>query len=236
MATLNQHQIDSIYDLLLTHGVSYESLQLDLLDHISCMVEQKMDNGLGFRESLALSTQEFGLAQLSEIQEATFHLLTLKLNKMKKVVGIIAILTALSVMLGITFKFYHYLGAGLLVTIGFVSAAFIVFPSMMYFDLKNASNSIQKSALVSGYFAGILLSLATLFKFMHWPGFFMLYYSGLSLLVFVFMPLYTFRNYRTTENKMFAVAKSLMILAGVVTIWASYKMADHAIMIAELTP
>ena len=46
MAQLKQNQVDSIFDLLLTHGVSYESLQLDLLDHICCMVEQKMDNGL----------------------------------------------------------------------------------------------------------------------------------------------------------------------------------------------
>lgn len=226
MARLSQHQVDTIYDLLLTHGVSYESLQIDLLDHICCMVEQKMDNGLEFNESLTMSTQEFGLSKLSEIQEATFHLLTLKLNKMKKAISIVAIITALSVMLGITFKIYHYLGASLLVTIGFVSAAFIVFPAMMYLDLKNSSGPVQKGATISGYLAGILLSLATLFKFMHWPGFFMLYYSGLALLVFIFMPLYTLKNFKTTENKLFSIAKSLLILAGVMTLWASFRMLD----------
>ena len=162
MARLSQHQVDSIYDLLLTHGVSYESLQIDLLDHMCCMVEQKMDNGLVFEESLALSTKEFGLSNLSEIQEATFHLLTLKLIKMKKVVSIIAILTAISVMLGIVFKFYHYLGASFLLSFGFISGALIVFPAMMYFELKNASSTLQKGAILSGYIAGILLSLATL--------------------------------------------------------------------------
>lgn len=234
MAQLKQNQVDSIYDLLLTHGVNYESLQLDLLDHICCMVEQKMDNGLEFDESLTLSTQEFGLSNLSEIQEATFHLLTLKLNKMKKAVGIIAILTALFVMLGIVLKMYHSLGAGLLIFLGFSSAALIVFPSMMYFDLRNNSNTLQKAATVSGNVAGILLSLATLFKFMSWPGFFLLYYGGLGILVFIFLPMYTFRNYKTNENKIFALAKSMLIMAGVVTIWASYKMADHARAILEM--
>tara|TARA_B100001109_G_scaffold255756_1_gene260595 strand:+ start:1616 stop:2329 length:714 start_codon:yes stop_codon:yes gene_type:complete len=234
MAQLNQKQVDSIYDLLISHGLSYESLQVDVLDHICCMVEQKMDNGLEFDESLSTSTQEFGLSKLSEIQEATFHLLTLKLNKMKKVVGIVAIVTALSVILGIVFKINHYLGAGFMVALGFTLAALVVFPSMMYFDLKNQSNWIQKGATISGYAAGILLSVATLFKFMHWPGFFMLYYTGLFSLIFVFLPLYTFRNYKTSENKIFALAKSMLIMAGVVTIWASYKMADHARAIAEM--
>lgn len=234
MARLSQHQVDSIYDLLLSHGVDYESLQIDLLDHMCCMVEQKMDNGLDFGESLTMSTQEFGLSKLSEIQEATFHLLTLKLNKMKKVVSIIAIITALCVMLGIVFKINHYLGASMLVFAGFVLAALLVFPAMMYFELKNSSSLLQKSATISGYLAGILLSLATLFKFMHWPGFFMLYYSGLGLLVLLFMPLYTFKNFKTTENKLFSVAKSLLIMAGVVTLWASYRMLDLSKPIAEL--
>ncbi|MEQ8908682.1 MAG: hypothetical protein RIC95_05790 [Vicingaceae bacterium] len=234
MAQLKQHQVDSIYDLLLNHGVSYESLQLDLLDHMCCMVEQKMDNGLEFEESLSLSTQEFGLSHLSEIQEATFHLLTLKLNKMKKVVGTVAILTAVSVIAGIIFKMNHYPGAGLLISVGFTLAALAVFPSMMYFDLKNQSNWVQKGATISGYLAGMLLSMATLFKFMHWPGFFMLYYGGLISMVFIFLPLYTFRSYKTQENKLFALAKSMLIMAGVVTIWASYRIAEHARAIAEM--
>jgi hypothetical protein len=229
MAQLEQKQVDSIYDLLLTHGVSYESLQLDLLDHICCMVEQKMDNGLEFEESLSLSTHEFGLSHLSEIQEATFHLLTLKLNKMKKVVGIVAILTAFCVMLGIYFKIGHYLGAGVLLFAGFSMAALFIFPSMMYFDLKNNSTNLQKAATVSGYIAGMLLSLAILFKFMHWPGFYLLYYGGLGILVFLFMPLYTFRNYKTQENKIFALAKSMLIIAGVMVVWFSYRMMEYAV-------
>lgn len=228
MARLSQHQVDSIHDLLLTHGVSYESLQIDLLDHICCMVEQKMDDGLDFKASLNMSTQEFGLSKLSEIQEATYHLLSLKLNKMKKAISIVAIITALCVMLGIIFKINHYLGAGLLIAIGFISAAFIVFPGMMYFELKNSSGALQKAATINGYLSGILLSLATLFKFMHWPGFFLLYYTGLGLLAFIFMPLYTFKNFKTTENKLFSIAKSMLILAGVVTLWASYRMLDFA--------
>jgi hypothetical protein len=226
MASLNQNQVNIVHDLLVSQGVSYKALQLDLLDHLCCMVEKKMDNGLEFEESLSLSTHEFGLSNFSEIQEATFHLLTSKLNKMKKVISVIAIVTALFVMMGIGFKIYHYQGAGVLLIMGFLIGALVVFPSMMYFDLKSSNSSVQKGAIVSGYLSGTLLSLATLFKFMHWPGFFSMYSAGLVALIFVFIPLYTFKNYKTTENKLFAVAKSMLIMAGVATIWASYKMVD----------
>ena len=42
------------------------------------------------------------------------------------------------------------------------------------------------------------------------------------------------RNYKTNENKIFALAKSMLIMSGEVTIWASYKLADHARAILEM--
>ena len=58
MASLSSNQVDKIYDLLVDHKITLESLQIDLLDHLCCMVEQKMDNGLDFGKSLTLSIQE----------------------------------------------------------------------------------------------------------------------------------------------------------------------------------
>ena len=74
MATLSEKQVDRIYDLLLDQGVNYQALQIDLLDHVCCMIEAKMDSGLDFGQSLTLSTQEFGLSNFLEIQEATLFL------------------------------------------------------------------------------------------------------------------------------------------------------------------
>lgn len=235
MAVLNARQADIIYDFLVAHGVTYPSLQQDLIDHLSCMIELKMDNGLEFHESMSLSTQEFGLSHFSEVQETTFYLLTSKLNKMKKVISVIAIATALFVMLGIGFKFYHFMGAHILLILGFLIGALVVFPAMTYFDLKNSSGKIESGAIISGYLAGTLLSLATMFKFMHWPGFSQLYNGGLISLILIFIPLYTFRNYKITENKLFAIAKSLLIMAGIATVWASYKMIDLTLQSIALT-
>ncbi len=219
MAQLSNLQQDTIYDLLIDQGVSYEALQIDLLDHICCMVEEKMDNGLDFGQSLTLSTQEFGLSNFGELQEATFHLLNLKLNKMKKVIGIIGIISALSVIGGVFFKINHFPFAGKLLATGLILISFLVFPAMAYFESKNLDTFLQKLRPISGYLAAILLSTATLFKIMHWPGFFQLYYPGLILLVFVFLPLFTIKNYKTAENKIMAFSRSLLILAGVAVFW-----------------
>lgn len=215
MAQLKEIQVNKIYDFLVEHGISYEALHTDLLDHICCMVEEKMDNGKDFGESFTLSIQEFGLSNLTEIQEATIHLLTIKVKKMKKGIGILGITSAFSVICGVFFKTNHWPGANLLLIIGLCLACLVVFPFMAYFDTHNGKNAIQKAGVISGYLASILLSLATLIKIMKWPAFIYLYYPGLFLLVFVFLPIYTWKNYKTAENKIMAFSKSLLIFAGI---------------------
>jgi cation transport ATPase len=236
MAQLNEQQQDKIYDLLIDHGISYEALQMDLLDHLCCLTEEKMDNGLDFAQSLTLSIQEFGLSSLSEIQEATLHLLTLKLTKMKKVVGITGIVSAILVIAGVFFKINHLPGAGLLLLSGLTPISLLIFPAMAYFDTRKGKSSWQKVAAVSGYVAAVLISMATLFRIMHWPGFYALYYPGLILLVFVFLPSFTIKNYKTAENKIMAFSRSLLILAGIVVFWGllpSYMHPNEAMIIQE---
>lgn len=229
MASLSQSQVDQVYDVIVTQGVTYNSLQTDLLDHLCCMIEIKMDEGSEFKESLKSSMNEFGLNNLSEVQEATLYLLTLRTRKMKKVISVIAIIAALFVLTGIGFKMNHFPGANILFVIGVVVCAIAIFPAMAVFELKNTDNNVKRGTIISGYTAGTLLSIATLFKFMHWPGFYPLYYLGLGILVLIFFPLFTFKNYRTTENKLFAIAKSMLIIAGVAVIWASYRMIDMSL-------
>lgn len=219
MVELDKKQIEIINDLLVENGITYEALHIDLLDHICCMIEENMDNGLDFGQSLTLSVSKFGISNIYQIQENTIHLLTLKLNKMKKTVGILGIISALSVIMGVFFKIQHWPGAGVLLFIGLLLTSIFVFPMMAYLDVKTEQSSIHKFHLSSGYISAILLSLATLVKIMHWPGFFKLYYPGVFLLLLVFLPLHTWKNYQIAENKILAFSKSLLIIAGVIVFW-----------------
>ncbi len=219
MEQLNDQQVKIIHDILVKHGITYNALHIDLLDHICCMVEENMDNGLDFDESLTLSISKFGVSNIYQIQENTIYLLTLKLNKMKKVVGIFGIISALSVILGVFFKIQHWPGAGILLIVGLIITALFVFPTMAYLDIKQGQSTIHKLHSLSGYVSAILLSLATLVKIMHWQGFYELYYPGAILLLLVFLPLHTWKNYTIAENKILAFAKSLLIFAGALVFW-----------------
>lgn len=224
MVQLDEKQVKIIHDLLVEYGITYEALHIDLLDHMCCMVEENMDNGLDFGQSLTLSISKFGDSNIYQIQENTIYLLTLKLNKMKKVVGISGIISALCVILGVFFKIQHWPGAGVLLVIGLVLTSLFVFPTMAYIDIKYGQSKTHKLHSISGYVSAILLSMATLFKIMHWPGFFELYYPGITLLLLVFLPLHTWRNYTIAENKIFAFAKSLLIFAGVLVFWGLVRI------------
>jgi hypothetical protein len=224
MAELNLKEVQIIHDFLVENGITYESLHIDLLDHICCMVEEKMDNGLDFSESLTLSLSTFGVSNIFEIQENTIYLLTLKLNKMKKSVGILGCLSALSVIFGVLFKIQHWPGAHILLTIGVIITTLVVFPMMAYIDFKSSQNNIGRAHALTGYISAMLLCMATLVKIVKWPDFHFLYYMGISILIFVFLPLHTWRNYKIAENKIMAFARSLLIVAGVTVFWGLVRI------------
>lgn len=227
MAELNQKQVDVIYDLVLDHGVSYHELQTDIVDHLCCMIEQKMDSGCDFKESLSLSTKEFGIQTLPEIQEATLYLLTLKLRKMKKATGILGIISSALIMSGVVFKINHFPGAGVLLTLGLALISVVVLPLFASIEMKKQSSQLQKITSFSGIISGALISIGTLFKIMHWPTANIIITTGIILMAIVFIPLFTIKSYKTAEFKLLAIAKSMMILSGIIIIWGIVPLSDE---------
>jgi hypothetical protein len=227
MAELNHKQVDVIYDLVLDHGVSYRELQMDIVDHLCCMVEQKMDSGSDFRESLTLSTKEFGIQTLPEIQEATLYLLTLKLRKMKKATGILGIISSALIMGGVVFKINHFPGAGVMLVLGLALISVVVLPLFAFIEINKQSSQLQKITSFSGIISGALISVGTMFKIMHWPTANIIITTGIILMALVFIPLFTVKSYKTAEFKLLAIAKSMMILSGIIIIWGIVPLSEE---------
>ncbi len=62
-----------------------EDLQLNLLDHICCIIEQNLKEGDDFEDFYQKTVKQFCKHQLWEIEEETIILLTIKnYNVMKK--------------------------------------------------------------------------------------------------------------------------------------------------------
>jgi len=228
MEALSDRDIDIVYDALLERGLYHAELQEDLLDHTCCMIEEQMSQGCSFDVGLHKALDVFSATHLQEIQEVTEYLLTTKIRIMKRVMGITGIIASVLVIAGVVFKINHWLGANVSLVLGLVLAGLVAIPLMATIDLKTAKSQLYKATTLLGYGAATILIIATLFKIMHWPGFAVLYYSGLFLLVGLFLPLYTFKNYRTNENKLVAISRSLMILAGVVVFWGLMPMSKSS--------
>tara|TARA_B110000046_G_scaffold66152_1_gene73987 strand:- start:126 stop:866 length:741 start_codon:yes stop_codon:yes gene_type:complete len=220
MDLLTDKQVDIINDLLVDIGVDYDSLRFDLIDHVCCMVEQKMEHGSDFAESLQHSISKFGRKEFVKTQESTIYLLTLKLRKMKRVTSITGLISASLVLLGTIFKLMHWPGAGIMLVLGSAIIALIVLPLMAFLALNNNTVSTNTSSIIFGYGAAILLTIGTIFKVQHWPGAAVVANIGFAFLVLVFMPLYMLKAYKTSENKMLALSKTVIIIAGIVLLWA----------------
>lgn len=88
---------------------------------------------------------------------------------MKKTIILLGVIGALVTSIGIFCKLMHWAGASVAVTIG-VLALFIYSLLFMIEELKIASSGLSKLFVALFGISGALMSIAFLFKLLHWPG------------------------------------------------------------------
>ncbi|GEM_PF-671571 len=215
MVLLSNKQIDAIHDLLVAHGVAYDTLRMDLLDHLCCMVEERMDRGASFDAALADAVREFGPSGLEKAQEETLDLLNTTLRKMKKVTSIIGITGSFLALTGVVFKIMYWQGANLSLALGILTIALIYLPMLLWVRLKEVSGSVLIFTNATGILAAMVFLISVLFRVMHWPYSNALMTGSLLWIAFVFIPGYFIRSYRMAENKLMSVAYVLVLFTGV---------------------
>ena len=216
---LSDKQVNQIYDLLVSRGISYEYLRDELLDHLCCLVEHRMENGAQFHVALNEAEEEFGPMGIKRTQEATLYLLTLKLLKMKRITSILGVLGGLITIMGTVFKIMHWPGAGVLLVIGIATIALLFMPAALIISLKTKKGWQEKAQSVSGFVGGCFLVLFSMFKIMHWPGAMALFILGVFIMIFIFTPFVFIRNYRNTDNKWFDFGSLTVVLSGALLIF-----------------
>jgi hypothetical protein len=85
-------------------------------------------------------------------------------------VGITGAISASIINLAITFKFQHWPGTGVLMTLGLVSFALIFIPMLLRKKMKEENSERNAIMNTLGATGLTLFSLGILFKIMHWPG------------------------------------------------------------------
>jgi len=215
MYQISDKQIDYIFNDISARGVEMESLQQNLVDHICCIIEQNLETNGDFEDFYQKTIKTFYKDALWEIEEETLLLLTFKnYYTMKKIMIRSGAVSAIAMTVGIFFKFMHWPGASLLIILGIFISSFIFLPLLFILKSKEKQNAKDKLILGLATFSGILISLAVLFKVMHWPGASLLGFTFVFLMVFIYVPLNFFNGIKNPDTKINTIVTTIVMIMG----------------------
>ncbi len=213
MYVLSEKQIDFILNDIKIRGVEMEDLQLNLLDHICCVIENELEPDGDFENFYLKTIPRFFKKELKEIEEETILLLTFKnYYAMKKSMTISGATSVAMLIMGSLFKIMHWPGAGILLVLGIALSSLVFLPLLTILKTKEVSVIQDKLVLILGTVVGILFCNFVLFKVMHWPGANILLFSSLSIAFFIFLPIYFFTGIRKPETKVNTITSSIILV------------------------
>lgn len=105
MDLLSTEQIEWIQKDIKRKGIVCSDLADDLLDHVCCMVEENIDNGLPFHNSYQLVIEKFGPAGFRKVQKETTFLLNLNSSLYKVVMAMDYMMTFILLIVSCSFIF-----------------------------------------------------------------------------------------------------------------------------------
>ena len=196
---LSSEQIAIIRKHVEASTISTDSLKDDVIDHLCCVVEIKMERGGVFDMALREALHELAPDGLNEIQRETVFLLnSTKIIFMKKIMYGIGLLSAMSFVLGWAFGMIHLPGAVELSIYGFMAFVFIFLPMLAIdrykVNIRWALSDKLKFGL--GFVSGFIVAISVFFKLMHLPGAEELLIMGTGIFVFGFLPFLFFTMYK----------------------------------------
>jgi hypothetical protein len=187
---LERHHIEIIENCIEQSAITIPTLRDDLLDHLCCVVEKKLEDGKSFEESLREAISELAPEGLYQIEKDTIMLLTIKLIPMRKFMYSIGLIASMSMTMGLLFKTLGWLGADHLFVYGFIIFGLIFLPMVAYTKIKSkAYKDIgEKLRLLFGGLSAIATGLALIFKVLHLPGADQLLIAGAGIFCILFLP------------------------------------------------
>jgi len=214
MYALNEQQIDYILNDIKDRGVEMEDLQLNLLDHICCIIECEMQPDENFQAFYRQLVPRFFKRELKEIEEETVLLLTFKnYYTMRKTMIISGVISVIFFLTGSFFKTMHWPGASMLLTLGVALLSFMFLPLMFLLKTRDTAPLRDKIVTGIGTLIGMLVSCFILFKVMHWPGANTLGITFMATLFFIFIPVYFFTGIRKPEARLNTIVTSIILVA-----------------------
>lgn len=222
MYHISDKQIDFILDDIRRRGIEMEDLQLNLLDHVCCIIEQNLSHDGDFEDFYKQTIPKFCKSELWEIEEETILLLTYKnYYTMKKAMILGGNISLALIALGTALKIFHWPGASISLLLGFIILCFVFFPAALYLNYNSAKKGLGIN--LSAFTGGTSLILGVLFKVMHWPGASILLIVGWTILLALFIPLLLIsklkENIPAKEKRIYTLGAFALILFELATLF-----------------
>jgi hypothetical protein len=184
-------------------GIANQGLQDDLIDHLCCAIEFKIEHGTSLPVALEEAVNELAPEGLITLQlETVFLLNSTKIIRMKKVMYTIGALSVMLFVLGWCFGMMGWAGARELSIFGFLGFVFLYAPLLIVDRFKTRIRWVlsEKLKFILGTISGFVLALAVFFKIMHLPGADQLLLLGTGLFTFGFVPFLFFTMYKKSVS------------------------------------
>ncbi len=214
MYCLSDKQIEYILNEIKCNKVEMEDLQLNLLDHICCIIEENLKDEDDFESFCEKTIKQFYKRQLREIEEETIQLLIFKnYYVMKKVMIFTGTLSVAAFIAGSLFKIIHWPLAAPLLFFAFINISFVFLPLLFIVKTREINANRDKLIIALGTIVGMLYCLSMLSLVMHWPMKGPVWLVTLAITFFVFIPTYFFTGIRKPETRINTIVSSILLVA-----------------------
>lgn len=229
MYNLSERQVDFILDDIEKKGVITEDVRFNILDHVCCIIENEMDQGMNFNEFYRDTIARFYKKELGEIEEETQTLLTFKnYYAMKRTLKISGITSIILIMIGVIFKSMHWPGAGFAVVLGLTFFSLIFIPLNIVLKFKDDKEKNNRLIMTIGMLTASTATIGVLFKIMHWPYANILMFSSLLVFMLIFIPIYFVVKYRDPESKFNAIINTTFMVGAAGMLFALVNLHPTA--------
>jgi hypothetical protein len=216
MAELTDKELAFLNREIDKQGLTYTQLQKELLDHLCCDIEARMDEGIEFLKAFEEVSQRLENDRIQQIQEETLLLINQKYRMMKKFMYILGTIAPTLLITGALFKLMHWPGSAVLLTLGTFLLAVIYLPVFAMYNIRDTrkqGRKVNKALYITGVITGFFFLTGVLFKIMHWPGAGVALSFSVVFTVVVFIPVLVIHAIRDKENQLQNFSILIFILA-----------------------
>ena len=229
MGILTPAQVSQLRIYLERSGLTFESLQTEMLDHICCDVELYMGQGLEFEEAIEKVKSQLPPNQFKKIQTETMD----AINKKTRPTTILIYASFALLAMATLFKLLRFPGAGGMLIASFAGMAMALVSVLVTNPLIKEKRRGRAALVV--LIAAIVAFLASLcFQLLQLPGFLLLRISSVTSFILILSgyAIYTYLHPEKAAGHIllqyvkkdgFGVEKSLIFLLVVGTVIKFFK-------------